>query len=61
MVRELKVDKEKDSIITDLQPSLVEKFSRKFPDVDLVELENAVYWIILKSHTIDLEEHNEHS
>ena len=55
MVREIKVDKEKGHIVADLQPALIEGFARKFPDVDLLELDNAVNWIILKSRMIDME------
>lgn len=61
MVREIKVDEEKGHIVADLQPALIEGFARKFPDVDLLELDNAVNWIILKSRLIDLDNQNEHS
>jgi len=55
LVREIKIDKEKDCIVADLQPTLIEKFSIKFPDADLVELDNVVQWILLKSHLIKKE------
>ena len=55
LVRKIEIDKEKDCIVADLQPSLIEKFSIKFPDADLVELDNVVQWILLKSHLIKKE------
>jgi len=55
MVRELKMDEEKGHVVADLQPLLIEKFARKFPDVDLLELDNAVNWIILKARMLDTE------
>ena len=61
MVREINVDEEKSHIVADLQPALIEGFARKFPDVDLLELDHAVNWIILKSRLIDLDNQNEHS
>lgn len=54
MVTELKMDDEKGHVVANLQPSLIEKFAYKFPDVDLIELDNAVNWIILKSRMIEL-------
>jgi len=58
MVREIKVDKEKDCIVADLQPNLIEKFSIKFPDADLVELDNVVQWILIKTQLIEKEKKN---
>lgn len=59
MVREIKMDKEKGHVVADLQPSLIEKFARKFPEADLLELDNAVNWIILKARMIDTEKIDE--
>ena len=56
MVVDLKIDEEKGHVIANLQPSLIEKFAYKFPDVDLIELDNAVHWILLKSRMIEMED-----
>ncbi|RLC84480.1 MAG: hypothetical protein DRI37_09050, partial [Chloroflexi bacterium] len=48
MVTDLKIDEDKGVVIANLQPSLIEKFAYKFPDVNLIELDNAVNWILLK-------------
>jgi hypothetical protein len=55
MVTDLKIDEEKGLVIANLQPTLIEKFAYKFPDVDLLELDNAVNWILLKSRMIDVD------
>ena len=55
IVTDLKIDEDKGHVIANLQPSLIEKFAYKFPDVDLIELDNAVNWIILKSRMIELD------
>jgi len=55
MVTDLKVDKDKGMVIANLQPGLIEKFAYKFPDVNLIELDNAVNWILLKSRMLDMD------
>ena len=55
MVTDLKIDEDKGMVIANLQPSLIEKFSHKFPDVNMIELDNAVNWILLKSRMIDVD------
>ena len=55
MVTDLKIDEDKGVVIANLQPSLIEKFAYKFPDVNLIELDNAVNWILLKSRMIELD------
>lgn len=59
MVTEIKVDEEKGHVVANLQPALIDKFARKFPDADLLELDNAVNWIILKARMISNEKLNE--
>jgi len=49
IVRSIDVDEKKDCIVADLQPSLIEKFAKKFPETSLNELDNVVQWIIIKS------------
>jgi hypothetical protein len=51
LVRKLDLDDEKENLIADLQPELIQAFSNKFPEADLSELDNVVTWIILKSAT----------
>jgi len=58
MVTDLKIDEDKGMVIANLQPSLIEKFSHKFPDVNMIELDNAVNWILLKSRMIDVDKIN---
>jgi len=59
MVRSIKVDKEKDIIVADLQPSLIEKFTRKFPEAELSELDVVVEWILIKTQLIQKEKEKE--
>jgi len=55
MVRSIKIDKERDIIVADLQPTLIEKFSIKFPEANLEELDAVVQWILIKSYLIKKE------
>ena len=55
LARDIKVNEDKDCVEVDLSPTLVEKFSMKFPDTDLVELDNVVQWIIIKSLLLEKE------
>ncbi len=59
MVTELKIDEEKGHVVANLQPTLIDKFATKFPEADLIELDNAVNWIILKSRMIQLDKLDE--
>lgn len=49
LVRKFDLDEKKENLVVDLQPDLIQAFSNKFPDADLVELDNVVSWIILKA------------
>jgi len=49
LISHTELDESKDSIKFTLQPDLIEKFSNKFPDANLVDLDNVVTWILYKS------------
>jgi len=49
LVKKIDVDSEKENLVVDLQPKLIQAFSNKFPNADLHELDNIVIWIILKA------------
>jgi len=49
LISHTELNENKDSIKFTLQPDLIEKFSNKFPDANLVELDNVVTWILYKS------------
>ena len=49
IIRELKLNKEKDSLKADLQPDLIQKFSIQFSDTNLKELDDTVEWILINA------------
>lgn len=49
LVRKMDLDDDKENLVADLQPDLIQAFSNKFPEASLNELDNVVTWIILKA------------
>lgn len=47
LVTKVSIDEEKDKIVADLQPDIVEKFHNKFPESSLNELDEIVSWILM--------------
>lgn len=47
LVTSVEMDESKEKIIANLQPDIIEKFSNKFPEAELGELDTIVSWILM--------------
>ena len=47
LVKKISLNESKDHVQADLQPELVNAFTKEFPNVNLTELDSIVEWILI--------------